>query len=182
MKSERATADATSDVNDRLALADLDQLYRRPLTQFLRRRMSDEGAIQDIVQDVFVRLLRMRDVHRIENLRSYLFRAAMNVLHDRNRSEGTRRRMHRGLALSQSDVVEFPVDRTLMGREAVSALTNAIGRLPERTKTIFVLRAFEEISAAEIARQIGISRRAVEKHHAKALVLIKIAMKEYCDV
>ncbi len=181
MKSGQAPLEAKAAIDDRHTLADLAQLYRRPLTQFLRRRISDEEEIQDVVQDVFVRLLRIRDAHKIENPKSYLFRAAINVLHDRYRRDGARRRMHQGLALSQADVVDFPTDRILMGRAAMDALADAISILPQRTRTIFVLRAFEDMRAADIARQLGVSRRAVEKHHARALVHIKITMKDYCD-
>ena len=52
----------------------------------------------------------------------------------------------------------------------------ALGALPERTRTIFLLYRVEELCYREIAEQLGISIPAVQKHMAKALERISIAL------
>jgi RNA polymerase sigma-70 factor (ECF subfamily) len=50
-------------------------------------------------------------------------------------------------------------------------------QLPERTRDVFVLRCFEGLTHAEIARLHAISVRAVEKHFAKALSYLATALE-----
>jgi len=64
---------------------------------------------------------------------------------------------------------DFPADRVLQGQEDIARLVGALRNLPERTRDILMLRCFEGLKHAEIARLHGISTRAVEKHVTKAL-------------
>jgi RNA polymerase sigma-70 factor (ECF subfamily) len=56
-----------------------------------------------------------------------------------------------------------------LDREALERVVEAIAGLPPRTREVFVLHRFEEITGARIAEQLGISESAVEKHIMKAL-------------
>jgi RNA polymerase sigma-70 factor (ECF subfamily) len=56
-------------------------------------------------------------------------------------------------------------------------LALALRQLPERTRDVFMLRRFEGLKHAEIARLYGISVRAVEKHFAKALAHISVELE-----
>ncbi|MDI1296884.1 MAG: sigma-70 family RNA polymerase sigma factor, partial [bacterium] len=60
-------------------------------------------------------------------------------------------------------------DRILAGREALKTALAALERLPERTRTIFVLRRLEGMRYLEIARRLGLSVSAVEKHMVRAV-------------
>jgi RNA polymerase sigma-70 factor (ECF subfamily) len=64
---------------------------------------------------------------------------------------------------------DFSPERVLLGREAIGHLVRTLEALPVRTRDVFMLRCFEGLKHAEIARLQEISVRAVEKHMAKAL-------------
>jgi RNA polymerase sigma-70 factor (ECF subfamily) len=68
-------------------------------------------------------------------------------------------------------------ERVLLGQEAVARLAAAARELPERTRDVFMLRCFEGLKHAEIARLYGVSVRSVEKHFARALAHISKAME-----
>ncbi len=59
--------------------------------------------------------------------------------------------------------------RIVAGREALKAALVAMDAMPERTRTIFVLRRLENMRYLEIAERLGVSVSAVEKHMVRAV-------------
>jgi len=74
---------------------------------------------------------------------------------------------------------DFSPERVLAGRLAIDAIHGALRALPERTRDIFVLRAFEEQKTADVALALGISSRSVELHYAKALAALALAVRDH---
>lgn len=163
------TGATTSNVSGRLAGGAFEDL-RVPLTCYFRRRVRQQDDVGDLVQEVFVRLFNREGANQITNLRGYSFQIAASVLTDSQRHRKVRR---------QSDHVEFDPehmgpaeiapDRILIGRETLSVAVATLHRLPERTRTIFILRRLEGMRYLEISRRLGISVSAVEKHMARAV-------------
>ncbi|MGH1558579.1 sigma-70 family RNA polymerase sigma factor [Caulobacter segnis] len=64
---------------------------------------------------------------------------------------------------------ELTPERSLIGKEGVEAMLAVLDDLPDRTRHIFLLHRFEEMTYQRIARELGISVSAVEKHMMSAL-------------
>lgn len=163
----------------RVVLARLATTYERALSRFFERRVAVRADVPDLVQDVYLHLSRMPDPAAIEKPEHFLFVTAANVLRDRARraathGAGLHDEIPEGLASS-----EIPADRVLEGREAAERLRAVLLELPERTRDIFVLRVLEGLKMAEVARAIGISTRAAEKHQAKALAAVTVALEDW---
>lgn len=155
----------------RLRLLDrLVRHYGRPLTRFFERRVRNHHDIPDLVQDVFLRLSALPDPLAIEKPEHYLFVTAASSLRDKARRDAVRQ-VDDHVDFDENAVPgsDFTPLRVLEGREAIARLRAALLELPERPRDIFVLRVFEECRIGDIAAAIGISRRAVEKHYARAL-------------
>jgi len=166
-------------VDRRVLLARLARTYDRALSRFFERRVAVRADVPDLVQDVYVRLSRMPDPAAIEKPEHFLFVTAANVLKDRARRSAVRGgglhdAIHEGLASS-----EIPADRVLEGREAAESLQAALLELPERTRDVFMLRVLEGLKMADVAYAIGISTRAAEKHQARALAHVTIALEDW---
>ncbi len=161
-------------------LSRLAQTYGSALARFFERRVQTKADVPDLVQDVFLRLSRMPDPAAIEKPEHFLFVTAANVLKDRARRDAVR---GGGLhdewvegALPSSD---FPPDRVLESKEAAARLQAVLLELPQRTRDVFVLRVFEGLKMADVARALSISTRAAEKHQAKALARVVETMGEW---
>lgn len=154
---------------------DFDAFVRKhtdALKQFFRRRIFEQSEVDDLVQEVFMRLARhgLEDVSHYEG---YLFKTATNVLHDRNRNRTSRHLDDQ--TMLQEDYVsdaDFSPERVLMGKEALSRVEAALQELPDRTRMVFALSRFEGWQNAEIARRFGVSVSAIEKQITKALLHI----------
>jgi len=161
--------------------ARLDQLARRyyaPLISFFRKRTHNITQVEDLVQQVFVRLAQYREFDKIQNAEGYIFQTAANTLKDHARNARIRERFAPQQITSEEDLCsEFSPERVLLGRESIALLSQALRQLPERTRDIFMLRCFEGLKHAEIAQLQSLSIRAVEKHLAKALSYLSAALE-----
>jgi len=162
------TAIARSD-----AISDLSRRYRLPLLRFFEKRIADAcpAEIDDLTQEVFLRLVGSPGLDSVERMEAYLFTAAANLLCDRHR-----RRMARATGAHESldeavhgGSVELPgPERVALDRQCIDHLAAALRELPERTRAVFVFYHLENLPHAEIAVRLGIAVRTVEKHVFRA--------------
>lgn len=151
-------------------LADLDRRYRAPLMRYFARRVREAFDIDDLVQEVFLRLAKRSQFETIENLEAYVFQIAASVIRDRGRRQITHRHSaHIVLDEFSAPSSDITPERVLLGREALARLATALSELPTRTRDVFILRVLERRKYANVASDLGISIRAAEKHMAKAL-------------
>ncbi|MEZ5709037.1 MAG: sigma-70 family RNA polymerase sigma factor [Blastomonas sp.] len=155
----------------------LIERYRLPLYRFFQKRVSNPAEIEDLVQDLFCRLLSGDNADHIANPEAYIFQAAANLLRDRGRRAATRSAFEREFSQDgQNFVEELSPERVLMGRERLRVVQTALGDLPERTRTVFVLHRFELMKYQQIATRLGISVSSVEKHMMAAMRLLNKRM------
>jgi RNA polymerase sigma-70 factor (ECF subfamily) len=148
--------------------------YSGPLQGYFTRRLGHSAEVDDLVQEVFMRLSRMKGLEGVENPQAYIFQIASNLLKDRARRAGTR---HDGAHEPfdednhHSGQLASP-ERMLLLREDLSALTAVLEKLPHRTRVTFILHRIEGLKYREIADALGISVSTVEKHMITAIAAI----------
>ncbi|GAB7551256.1 hypothetical protein NRB_07530 [Novosphingobium sp. 11B] len=158
----------------------LVRLYSRSLARFFERRVRNAHDVPDLVQDVFLRMSALPDPLSVEKPENYLFVTAASALRDKARRDTARRAdLHDELDHRLHSSCTITPLRTLEGREAIERLHCALMQLPERSRDIFVLRIFEDCRMVDIAAAIGVSRRAAEKHYARALAHVVLALDEW---
>ncbi len=168
MDHDQASASDEDPASDG-TLAHKSRMLREALARYFGRFVRDPSEIDDLVQDVFLRVVKRGGSDGLENLDGYMFETAASVLNDRFRRRKVRH-ADRHLPFDQDHHAgsDFSPERVLMGREAVRATTLALMELPQRTRDIFILRRLEGLSHGEIATRLGISVSAVEKHMLRA--------------
>jgi RNA polymerase sigma factor (sigma-70 family) len=150
-----------------------ERFYRemRPaLVAFFARRVGSRSEAEDLVQDVYVRLATAPD-QEVRDPQAYVFQIAANLVRDRARRAEVRTRYL--AAAKHDDRAQIdPIDpyRVAADRETLAALVKALEALPERTRRIFLLYRYEQVSRQAIAETFGISVSAVDKLVHKAAV------------
>ena len=152
--------------------------YGPALRRYFRRRAGAAEA-EDLVQEVFIRLVARTRGEAVEDVERYLFRIANNVLISRHRHDTALVRKADDTALDPFDRAdEISPERALIGKQALSALAVAVQGLPPRTREAFVYHRFEEMTYAAIATRMGVSVSAVEQLISRASERLTAAMEE----
>jgi RNA polymerase sigma factor (sigma-70 family) len=157
-----------------LYAAERDRLRRR----LLGRGLSAQQAA-DAVQELFLRLLRMPRTD-VRDASAYLSRAADSIAVDHWRREQRTSRLF-DVEPPDASVVADPApsaESQLIENDRLRDLEGALASLPPRCREVLLLHKFEELSYAEIALRLGISRNTVMVHLAKAMSLLRQHMRE----
>lgn len=136
--------------------------HEAALRAYLRRRFPGLPDPDDIVQEAYVRVLRMRETRTIVSPKSLLFVTARNVAVDQFR----RRHATPVDDLTSSDelnvIEDKPAANELLSREQeLQLLGLAVQSLPERCRQIIMLKKIEGLSYEEIGQRLGISRNTI---------------------
>jgi RNA polymerase sigma factor (sigma-70 family) len=166
---ERSTSGPPIAEEDATFLADLDRRYRVPLIRYFGKRIREAYDVDDLVQEVFVRLVRQATIESVEQIDSYVFQTAANVIRDRARRHAARHhREHDELSESDLPTNDLSPERVLLGTEQLARAVAALEELPENTRRVFVLRRYEGMRHEQIAAHLGISVSGVRFHMEKA--------------
>lgn len=158
---------------DRLKLAKLIDAFvkvRPRLEAAAKARTGCAASAEDLVQDAWLKLEATRIDGTIGNPGGYITRVAQNVVADHLRKERRRSGIDAelgGLLWETSD--DISPERMLLGRERLDAVRDALDKLPERTRRIFLMNRMEGIPHRRIAEQLGITDEAVYYHIRRAL-------------
>jgi len=156
----------------------------RPHEASLRRYlcgMIDNSHIDDIVQETYARILRVRQTEPLRSVRGLLFAVARNAVRDLIR----RQSVAKTTAVAEMDDLNVlddgpAVPEIVSRRQEAELLQAAILALPERCRTVLMMRKFENLSHKEIAERLGIAEHTVEAQLTKAFHRCEDYFRKHC--
>jgi RNA polymerase sigma-70 factor (sigma-E family) len=156
------------------AVTELYSLHYRALVRLAALLVRDTPTAEEVVQDAFVAMhggwQRLRDA---EKALAYLRQSVVN----RSRS------VLRHRTVVDKNLQKAPPDMPSAEHGALvllerSAVVAALHGLPERQRQAIVLRYYADLSEAEIADTMGISRGAVKSHTARGMTALRSALEQ----
>lgn len=141
--------------------------------RWLATRRLPGIEIDDVVQESYARLIRVKDHRAVRDPAAYFRRTAWSVLVSHVRKE-------RVIALRMvADVNELGAiadepgpEQLVADRDELHRLAEAIATLPGHVGDVFRLRRVNGLSQKEVAASLGLAESTVEKHLRKALLLL----------
>ena len=152
------------------------QWYEKYHEALLRRwsgTLSDQDG-RELAQEVFLRLLRTRDLSLIRHPRAYLFRIAGHVVAEWRAHEDLFSPLDEDLEQADADVGFTSVAE---GRN-VHRLKQALDKLPLVLRTTVVLHAQHGMSYDEIATHMQVSKRMVKRYIVKGYAQLRRQLTE----
>jgi RNA polymerase sigma-70 factor (ECF subfamily) len=145
--------------------------YFPRLYAYARSRVNDDHEAEEIVAEIFLRVVEKLDRFRWRHARSFaawLFRIAHNVLVDHARRE---RRVATAPLTDVPDLVSPTIlpDQAALDAEDGAVLHQLLRSLSPRRQEIITLRFFGELRNQEIAHVLGIDERTVAAHLCRGL-------------
>lgn len=153
--------------------------YEAELRQRLRRICGSTAEVDDLVQDVYCRLLKMETVAHVGEPRAFLMQIAKNIIIDRLRRDAI---VH---IYAVADLDELAVadsgpspERVALARSELKWVLGMVAHLPERCRQVFRARKIQGLSQHDTALSLGVSENIVEKETIRGLKLISDMVSE----
>lgn len=138
----------------------LDQLYRARLTRFCLGYLGNREEAEDVVQDVFYRVLASPTVP--ENFRAWIYEISRNRCFDRLRAQN-RRLDNQTFSTYSHFAAHLTGNLTrLVKGEQRARLWERLAALPAEQREVLLLRYTEGLSRAEIAQVLGLPENLVK--------------------
>lgn len=166
--------------DDEKAFAALFRHYFAALTSFGSSIVKNHEAVEDIVEDVFLKLWENRSMlMAVNNISNYIYVATKNAC--LNYLKSKRNQVQETIGETHLFSDNNP-ESTLVNHENVNAIIRLINELPPRCRLIFKLIKDDEMSYAEVAQLLNISVRTVNAQMtiatSKMIEGLKLALPE----
>ena len=154
--------------------------YGRQLHAFLRRRAWHSQDLDDLVQEVYLRLLRIDDAQGVRNPLAYIYGVASHVASEFNM------RGRKGPVVFDSDALDAGMDEeggladghsTEGGAFFERHVSDALGQLSAKHLAVLLLERRDGLTQAQIAEKLGLSQHTVKKYSVQALAHVRASLE-----
>lgn len=153
---------------DNQAFDELFRDYFPKIKKFLLGFLKNESEVEDLSQDVFVKIWQNRlALTEVDNINAYLYCAARNTLY--NYIERSQRYKVASIAYTMDIPTTDQIEEMLMVKDMEKLIGHTVDQMPPQRKTIYNLSRKKHCSNEEIAIRLNISKRTVEGHISAAL-------------
>jgi len=147
--------------------------YEAELRRWIGTVYYEKSEIDDLIQDIYFKLLKLDSVAHITDPRAYLYQAARNTI------AGRLRRKRIVSIRNVQDLDELGVydgapspERVAAARAELKWVLCLIANLPERCSQVMKLRKIYGLSQAEAASRLAVSENIIEKETIKGVKMI----------
>ena len=169
-------------------LTKMVQLYSDPIYRVALRMLNNQSEAEDVLQETFIKALKaLENFEGRSSLSTWLYRIAVNeslmlirkrkpeipVLHDDADDE------ENGISVSQ--IVDWCClpESEFETNETREVLNQAIQRLPENLRSVFILRDIEGLSIIETAQALELTETNVKTRLLRARMKLREELSEY---
>ncbi|WP_159523585.1 RNA polymerase sigma-70 factor [Sunxiuqinia indica] len=172
--------------NDEIVFKVIYNKYYSRLYYFIFEFIPIDDLTENIVQDTFFTLWNKR--HKLTDntrLGAYLFTVAKNNCLYKLRDQRYRQKLFSTCPVNEIeldlnlDVLSSLDSSSYTFDEIERIIQETLDELPPQCKRVFILSRFEELKNKEIAEELNISVKVVEKHMTKGLKIFRAALKDY---
>lgn len=153
------------------AVEELFELYADEIFRYARLMLRDDYLAEDLVQEVFIRVLRSWDKFREEsNAKTWLWTIARNCLYD-----VFRKRKRNSLHFTEKALDDLQVTTPF---QSLIELEESIYALNENQRQVFILRCIQDLSVSDTASVLGWTEAKVKTTLHRAINQLKMTLQE----
>lgn len=151
--------------------------HRAKLLGLIRRRIRTKSNAPDLVQEVYARLLKIKDTEAIRNPEGYLYKVTSNLLVEygiREQYEVSHLSYADEWSIHAAMGVLPSLESELEAEQEAALLALALKRLPAKVRRAMTLKYEDGLTYDEIATAMRVSPSSVKKYLAKGIALCRI--------
>jgi RNA polymerase sigma factor (sigma-70 family) len=164
--------------DDNVLLAGFAASHGDQLRRFLLPRVRVKADVPDIVQEVYLRMLRVPHWEAIRSPEAYVFTVARHVLQQHQLRQAAiphSSELSRLLDQPESPPESDPM-LSVAAEQCLEKLQRSLDRLPAKVRAAFMLHRRDGLSFDEIAQEMDISRPLAKKYILTALVRLRLKL------
>ena len=169
---EVEAARSDNDATDRTVHSErIERLFREhndSLIRFVLARLHSEAEAHEIVQEAYVRLLKLDEPDAVSYLRAFMYRTAANLVQDRLKQRQRRAEL-RQLLVFEAPEPSADVELTVDADDALEIIRQAIKEMPPKCQNAFLLHRVHEVPVVDVAERMNLSVRMVRLYIARGL-------------
>ena len=155
---------------DNAGFEQLFDAYCDELRHYIFYKSGDEEVAEDIVQDTFLKIWEMRSTVRPETARALLYTIATNQFANKYKRQKLKFKFQQTIVEDRTfETPEFEMEVKEFDRK----LQQVLSELNEKSRTVFLMNRMDQMTYNEIANNLNISVKAVEKRMKKALEFLR---------
>lgn len=172
--------------------ADAQEIWQQihhGLRAFIAKRVANEAEVDDIVQDVWLKMQQGLDGLKDQSrLISWIYQIARHAIIDHYRAPGRRREMPAGLAAdleayhSSSTMTTASEDSGQLRTELAGCLRPMIERLSGEYRQAVILVDLEELAQQKAAAQLGLSLSGMKSRVQRGRRQLKEMLEACCTI
>jgi RNA polymerase sigma factor (sigma-70 family) len=149
----------------------LFEAHRTALQAFFVRRVRSRQDAVDLVQEVYLRMLRVKDTNELRNPEGYLFTVAANLVHEQSLLDSRRPTPQQTEeAFLRADLEGAKdIEESLDAQLRCARLREVLAQLPPKCRATVYMKYQHGLSYEEIAQHLGVSAHMVQKYLGTAL-------------
>ena len=157
------------------AFKTLFSTYFEDVRRYILYRSGNDEIATDIAQDTFMRIWEKQMVIEPKTAKSLLFKIAGDLYISQYRKEQVSFKFFN--TFQPNDTSRSPEDE-LNFQELQKAYDAALKSMPEKQRTVFLMNRIDELKYREIADQLELSVKAIEKRMSQALEHLKTQLRD----
>lgn len=152
--------------------------FKVPLKRFIAGRVQNDYDVEDILQEIFIRIYRHIGCLKEEDkLRAWVFQIARNTVIDHYRCQ----RVEDRLSVIPEDIINEPAEIIDEDQDIIMCLRSMINYLPEKYRQAIILSEFEGLTRRELAEILGLSLPGAKSRVQRARKELRALLTDCCQ-
>lgn len=158
---------------DESAFVSIIERYQQKMFNFFIRQLHDYALSEDLTQDVFIRAFKYgQSFDCKQKFKPWLYKIALNLLRKEMKLRSTTARL-------KTDIITEYQPFVYMDYELIEAVKEAINQLPPAQREVVILKEYQGLTFAEIAKVMGCPEATVKSRLYRALLKLRKRLNKY---
>lgn len=163
---------------DEKAFREIYQRYWKKLFFTAARKIQEADVVEELIQDIFLKLWERRAGLQVERLDAYLFSAVRYAIINHIKSNLVQEKYANYAQYHYSDTCSVTEEQLELD-ELIQVVEQQLNDLPEKTRQIFQMNRLEYHTIKEISSKLKVPERTVEYHLSQALKSLRYYLRDY---
>ena len=142
-------------------IANFYTVYQAELVNFAISRLGNREESEDLVQDVFIKMMSFEGMINKETIKSFAFTIAANKIKDHLRRRIFRHKMEEN-AKYEMELQHSHVERVEEYHDTLRMVNDSMARLSPACAKVYRMSLFEDMATGDIAQEMNVSKRTIE--------------------